>query len=77
MAELLEVLSQCVGVPLDDLCDQVLKRLFLPDSEDDVAMLAVRLHPQDRPRPPEAGPQVVPGNIAPSPAVDPRAGSAR
>jgi serine phosphatase RsbU (regulator of sigma subunit) len=76
-AELIEVLAQCVGVPLDDLCDQVLKRLFLPDSEDDVAILAIRLHPQDRPRPPEAGPQVVPGNIASSAAVDPRAGSAR
>jgi hypothetical protein len=54
----------------------VLKRLFLPDSEDDVAILAVRLHPQDRPRPPEAGPQRVPGSIVPSPAVNPRAGTA-
>jgi serine phosphatase RsbU (regulator of sigma subunit) len=75
-AELVEVLRQCADVPLDDLCDQVLKRLFLPDSEDDVAMLAVRLHPQNRPRPPEAGPQMVPRSITPAPAVNPRAGSA-
>ena len=42
---------ECADLPLDELCDQVLKRLFLPDAEDDVAMLAVRLHPQDEPRP--------------------------
>jgi serine phosphatase RsbU (regulator of sigma subunit) len=75
-AELIEVLRECADVPLDDLCDQVLKRLFLPDSEDDVAMLAVRLYPQNQPRPPEAGPQVVPRSIAPAPAVNPLAGSA-
>ena len=40
------MLRHCVDVPLAELCDQVLKRLFLPDSEDDVAVLAVRLHPQ-------------------------------
>ena len=71
-----EVLRECVEVPLDELCDQVLKRLFLPDAEDDVAMLAIRLHPEDRPRPPEAGPQVVPASIPPSPALNPEAGSA-
>ena len=32
--------------PLEELCDRVLERLFLPDAEDDVALLAVRLHPQ-------------------------------
>jgi serine phosphatase RsbU (regulator of sigma subunit) len=74
-AELVEVLSECVDLTLDDLCDEVLKRLFLPDAQDDVAMLALRLHPQDEPRPPEAGPQVVPPTIEPSPAVLPEAGS--
>jgi hypothetical protein len=29
-------------------------------SEDDVALVAVRLHPEDRPRPAEAGPEVTP-----------------
>jgi serine phosphatase RsbU (regulator of sigma subunit) len=46
-AELVSVLRECVDMPLEALCDQVLKRLFLPDAEDDVAMLAVRLHPDD------------------------------
>jgi hypothetical protein len=39
-------------------------------------MLALRLHPQDEPRPAEAGPQVVPPNIEPAPALQPEAGAA-
>jgi serine phosphatase RsbU (regulator of sigma subunit) len=74
-AELVEVLRACTGLSLDDLCDEVLERLFLPDAQDDVAMLGLRLHPQDAPRPPEAGPQVVPPNIEPTPDVIPEAGS--
>jgi serine phosphatase RsbU (regulator of sigma subunit) len=74
-AELVEVLGECAGLPLEDLCDQVLKRLFLPDAQDDVAMLGLRLHPQDEPRPPEAGPQVVPPSIEPAPDVIPGAAS--
>jgi PAS domain S-box-containing protein len=77
IAELVTVLQECAGLPLDELCDRVLDRLFLPDAEDDVAILAVRLHPQDEPRPPEAGPQVVPPTIEPAPPVQPEAGSAR
>ena len=42
-AELTEVLRRCAGLPLAELCDRVLDRLFLPDAEDDVAVLAVRL----------------------------------
>ncbi|WP_233489468.1 SpoIIE family protein phosphatase [Blastococcus sp. TF02-9] len=42
-AELLRVLGGCAGLPLDEVCDQVLRRMFLPDAEDDVAVLAVRL----------------------------------
>jgi PAS domain S-box-containing protein len=74
-AELLEVLRACADLSLDDLCDEVLERLFLPDAQDDVAMLGLRLHPQDEPRPPEAGPQVVPSSIEPTPDVIPEAGS--
>jgi PAS domain S-box-containing protein len=74
-AELVEVLRACVDLPLDELCDEVLERLFLPDAQDDVAMLALRLHPQDEPRPAEAGPQVVPPTIEPTPHVIPEAGS--
>jgi PAS domain S-box-containing protein len=75
IAELVEVLRECAALPLDDLCDEVLKRLFLPDAQDDVAMLAVRLHPQDEPRPAEAGLQIVPPSIEPAPDVTPEAGA--
>jgi PAS domain S-box-containing protein len=74
-AELVAVLQECAGLSLDDLCDRVLERLFLPDAEDDVAMLAVRLYPQDQPRPPEAGPQAVPPSIEPAPDVRLEAGA--
>src|SRR6185312_365448 len=42
-AELVEVLAGCADLPLEELCDGVLERMFLPDAEDDVALLAVRL----------------------------------
>jgi PAS domain S-box-containing protein len=45
--ELVTVLGECGGLSLDQLCDRVLERMFLPDAEDDVALLAVRLHPED------------------------------
>ena len=41
--ELAKVLTECAPLPLSELCDQVLERMFLPDAEDDVALLAVRL----------------------------------
>src|SRR5205085_4649037 len=47
-AELTEVLRGCAGLPLGELCDRVLERLFLPDAEDDVAVLAVRLAAPER-----------------------------
>ena len=47
------------GMPLDELCDRLLAGL--PGHvEDDVALIALRAHPEDRPRPAEAGPAVVP-----------------
>ncbi|MFD2092721.1 SpoIIE family protein phosphatase [Blastococcus deserti] len=45
--ELVAVLRECVGLSLDELCDRLLERLFLPDAEDDVAVLAVRWQPAD------------------------------
>ena len=74
-AELCRVLEACAGSSLDRLCDELLERLFLPDAQDDVAILALRLHPQDQPRPAEAGPQRVPADIEPAPDVEPEAGS--
>ncbi|MCZ2858550.1 SpoIIE family protein phosphatase [Blastococcus sp. VKM Ac-2987] len=44
--QLLEVLGECEGLPLDQVCDRVLARMILPDAEDDVAVLAVRLVPE-------------------------------
>jgi hypothetical protein len=45
---------------LDELCDDLLARMLADAPGDDVALLAVRLHPQDQPRPAEAGPNRVP-----------------
>lgn len=52
--------ADLAGLPLDDLCDQLVGRLIEGRPDDDVALVAVRLHPQDRPRPDEAGPVVLP-----------------
>jgi serine phosphatase RsbU (regulator of sigma subunit) len=51
-------------LPLEELCDQLLERQVDKRPADDVALLAVRLHRQDRPRPPEAGPRMLPGGVA-------------
>ena len=48
---------------LDELLDELLERLVHGRPEDDVALVAVRLHRQDRPRPAEAGPNSVPPNV--------------
>ncbi len=63
-----QVLAELAALPLERLLDEVLERLVDGRPEDDVALVAVRLHPQDRPRPAEAGanrvPDVVPGDPA-------------
>ncbi|WP_448616432.1 SpoIIE family protein phosphatase [Modestobacter sp. URMC 112] len=72
LQRLQDTLEELAGRDLDELCDQLLARM-LPDSpEDDVALVAVRLHPQNELRPPEAGPNVVPPNVPDSPAVVPQ-----
>ncbi len=45
-SELVAVLEECAGLPLDELCDRLLERMFLPYAQDDVAILAVRLLPR-------------------------------
>jgi serine phosphatase RsbU (regulator of sigma subunit) len=45
--ELVSVLEEFAGLPLGELCDRVVERLFLPDAADDVAVLAIRLLPAD------------------------------
>ena len=77
ISELCRVFGSLSQLPLQQLCDRLLERMYLPDTEDDVALLAVRLHPQDEPRPAEAGPQRVPPGIEPSPDVVPGAGTHR
>jgi PAS domain S-box-containing protein len=47
-------------LPLDELCDGLVERLRPGGSEDDVALVAIRLHREDRPRPLGAGPGDVP-----------------
>ncbi|MDX6327188.1 MAG: hypothetical protein QOK15_3542, partial [Nocardioidaceae bacterium] len=58
LAELRSTLSEVgsLDLTLDDLCDELLGRLLPEHREDDVALVAVRLHREDRPRPDEAGP---------------------
>ncbi|MGY1811343.1 SpoIIE family protein phosphatase [Blastococcus sp. SYSU D00820] len=65
MVRLREALLECAGLPLEQLLDEVLERLVDGRPEDDVALVAVRLHRQDRPRPVEAGPNVVPDVVPP------------
>jgi PAS domain S-box-containing protein len=60
VARLAALLAELGGLTLEHLCDQVLARMRPNGSEDDVALVAVRLHREDRPRPADAGPQVTP-----------------
>jgi serine phosphatase RsbU (regulator of sigma subunit) len=58
-AWLVDAVEAWARLPLEELCDRLLAELA-GSVEDDVALLAVRAHPEDRPRPPEAGPEDVP-----------------
>ncbi|SFF26259.1 SpoIIE family protein phosphatase [Blastococcus tunisiensis] len=60
LVRLRDALIELADLPLQEMLDELLERLVHGRPEDDVALVAVRLHPQDRPRPPEAGPTVVP-----------------
>jgi PAS domain S-box-containing protein len=62
-------LAELADLPLQQLCDELITRLVDGKPDDDVALVAVRLHPQDRPRPPEAGPNRVPDVVPQDPAV--------
>jgi serine phosphatase RsbU (regulator of sigma subunit) len=43
-------LAELAGAPLDELCDTVIARLRPEGLQDDVALVAIRLHPEDRGR---------------------------
>ena len=70
LGRLREALSELGPLPLDDLCDALLSRLLPEVNDDDVALVAVRLHRQDRPRPAEAGPRIVPPEVPPEVPVE-------
>jgi GAF domain-containing protein len=65
LVRLRDTLMELAGRPLEELLDEVIERLVHGRPEDDVAIVAVRLHRQDRPRPAEAGPNRVPPDVPP------------
>jgi serine phosphatase RsbU (regulator of sigma subunit) len=65
IARLRSALAELADEPLAVLCDDVIERLRPEGLQDDVALVAVRLHPEDRPRPAEAGQQRVPDLTGP------------
>jgi PAS domain S-box-containing protein len=64
IARLRSVLVELAAETLDDLCDAVIERLRPEGLQDDVALVALRLHPEDRPRPAEARRKRLPGRTS-------------
>jgi serine phosphatase RsbU (regulator of sigma subunit) len=61
LARLTDLLAGSAGLDLEDLCDLIMTTLLPPaGAADDVALLAIRPYAEDQPRPPQAGPNVVP-----------------
>ncbi|WP_104523715.1 SpoIIE family protein phosphatase [Blastococcus atacamensis] len=58
-----EALADLGSTPLEELLDTVLARLVPDAGADDVAIVAVRTFPEDRPRPAEAGPNRLPPGL--------------
>ena len=56
LARLRRALAPTAALPLETAIDRLLDRMLPAGHADDVAVLAVRAHPMDRPRPAEAGP---------------------
>ncbi|WP_138759397.1 SpoIIE family protein phosphatase [Modestobacter altitudinis] len=69
LARLRTHLADLADLPLQQLCDELIARLVDGKPEDDVALVAVRLHRQDRPRPVEAGPNRVPDLVPEDPTL--------
>nr|WP_254920802.1 SpoIIE family protein phosphatase [Blastococcus mobilis] len=51
IARLSQTLEQLRHLPLEQLCDALLHRIVTGRSDDDIAVLAVRCHPEDGDRP--------------------------
>ncbi len=58
-----DLVGRSVGLPLDVLCNRLLTGMLSGDVEDDVAVLAVRVHPLGAGRPPAAGAETVPSAL--------------
>jgi PAS domain S-box-containing protein len=69
MARLRVAARELAGRDLDHLCDELVDRLVQGRPDDDVALVAIRLHGQDRLRPAEAGPRRVPPTAPPEPPL--------
>jgi PAS domain S-box-containing protein len=63
MVRLRDAVVELADLPLEAMLDELLERLVHGRPEDDVALVAVRLHRQDLPRPAEAGPNRVPPTV--------------
>jgi phosphoserine phosphatase RsbU/P len=48
LARLTDVLSELAGVGVDELCDRLIERIVPGRADDDIALLAVHCHPEDR-----------------------------
>ncbi len=68
-ARLAAALAELRGRPLQELCDLLVQHMVDGRPDDDVALVAVQLHPQDRPRPAVAGPSDVSDRVPPDPAT--------
>jgi serine phosphatase RsbU (regulator of sigma subunit) len=56
VTELLAVIAAHPDLGLDALLNAVLTQMIADEPDDDVALIAIRFHPDDEPRPAEAGP---------------------
>jgi serine phosphatase RsbU (regulator of sigma subunit) len=65
-AQVREILARSADLPLDAMCDRLLAEMLGDGVEDDVAVLAVRAHPVNEPRPAEAGPEILPPVVSPA-----------
>ena len=63
-----------MSVSPEELCDELLARLLPGEADDDVALVAVRAHPEDGPRPSDIAatnvPDLVRANVPRSPGRD-------
>jgi len=61
LTRLTALLADSTDLDLEDLCDRIMATLLPPGgAPDDVALIAIRPYVEDRPRPPHAGPTVLP-----------------